>query len=182
MPRPEPRSTTDWLRFLSALPGVPGHEAPAADAIAKAFSIHADRVERDRDPLFRELKRMKADIQPVEPDRDDLEPGRQLAPGALTPERTIRVRECPVTAVCRGTVGVDETLEVFHSNGEIVFDEPDLLPFAKRLIQSTEFRAETACTWTDGPDALPWSRVEELLTALIACGFLQMMPRPPVAP
>jgi hypothetical protein len=48
MPRTEPRSTLDWLRFLSALPGVPGHEAPAADAIAKAFSIHADRVERDR--------------------------------------------------------------------------------------------------------------------------------------
>jgi len=48
MPRPEPRSTVDWLRFLSGLPGIPGHEAPAADAIAKAFSIHADRVERDR--------------------------------------------------------------------------------------------------------------------------------------
>jgi tetrahedral aminopeptidase len=48
MPRQDERSTADWLRFLSTLPGVPGHESPAADAIAKAFATHADRVERDR--------------------------------------------------------------------------------------------------------------------------------------
>jgi tetrahedral aminopeptidase len=48
MPRIEERSTSDWLRFLPALPGVPGHEEPAALEIGKAFRLFADRVERDR--------------------------------------------------------------------------------------------------------------------------------------
>jgi len=48
MPRTEERSTSDWLRFLTALPGVPGHEGPAAREIEKAFRGFADRVERDR--------------------------------------------------------------------------------------------------------------------------------------
>jgi endoglucanase len=48
MPRIEERSTSDWLRFLTALPGVPGHEEPAAREIEKAFRGLADRVERDR--------------------------------------------------------------------------------------------------------------------------------------
>jgi len=48
MPRIEERSTSDWLRFLTALPGIPGHEDPAAREIEKAFRQFADRVERDR--------------------------------------------------------------------------------------------------------------------------------------
>ncbi len=48
MPRADGRSTSDWLRFLSALPGVPGHEDAAAREIEKAFASFADRVERDR--------------------------------------------------------------------------------------------------------------------------------------
>ena len=48
MPRAEEKSTADWLRFLTALPGVPGHEAPVAAEIERAFRLFADRVERDR--------------------------------------------------------------------------------------------------------------------------------------
>ena len=38
----------DWLRRITALPGIPGHEHAAAAEIARAFRAVADRVERDR--------------------------------------------------------------------------------------------------------------------------------------
>ena len=48
MLRGEARSTIDWLHHLTALPGTPGHEHAAAAEVEKAFSLYADRVERDR--------------------------------------------------------------------------------------------------------------------------------------
>jgi len=48
MPRGDERSTTDWLEYLTALPGIPGHEGAAAPRIAEAFALYADRVDRDR--------------------------------------------------------------------------------------------------------------------------------------
>lgn len=48
MPRGDGRSTTEWLEHWSALPGIPGHEGAAAREIERAFSLFADRVERDR--------------------------------------------------------------------------------------------------------------------------------------
>jgi tetrahedral aminopeptidase len=48
MLRADSRSTADWLRAMSALPGVSGHETPAAEAIEEAFALYADRVDRDR--------------------------------------------------------------------------------------------------------------------------------------
>jgi putative aminopeptidase FrvX len=42
------RSVSDWLRHITALPGISGQEHHAADAVARAFSPFADRVERDR--------------------------------------------------------------------------------------------------------------------------------------
>ncbi|MBI4365034.1 MAG: M20/M25/M40 family metallo-hydrolase [Candidatus Latescibacteria bacterium] len=48
MARPSERSCADWLRLITALPGVPGQERAAAEGIAKAFRSVADRVERDR--------------------------------------------------------------------------------------------------------------------------------------
>ena len=42
------RSITEWLRYVTALPGVPGHEHAAAPAIEKAYRLYADRVTRDR--------------------------------------------------------------------------------------------------------------------------------------
>ncbi|MGE5177333.1 MAG: hypothetical protein ACM3JJ_13295 [Hyphomicrobiales bacterium] len=42
------RSTTDWLRHITSLPGVPGHEHAAAPEIERAFALFADRVTRDR--------------------------------------------------------------------------------------------------------------------------------------
>jgi putative aminopeptidase FrvX len=41
-------STEEWLHFLTALPGVAGHEHVSVAAIEAAFSLFADRVERDR--------------------------------------------------------------------------------------------------------------------------------------
>jgi endoglucanase len=41
-------STEEWLRHLTALPGVAGHEHVSHKAIETAFGLFADRVERDR--------------------------------------------------------------------------------------------------------------------------------------
>src|SRR5512143_3746173 len=50
--RPRPASAAgsvaDWLRIVTAIPGVSGQEHHAADAVARAFSPFSDRVERDR--------------------------------------------------------------------------------------------------------------------------------------
>jgi putative aminopeptidase FrvX len=48
MLRESRRSTADWLRAVTALPGIPGHESAAAAEIEKAFALFADRVDRDR--------------------------------------------------------------------------------------------------------------------------------------
>lgn len=37
-----------WLRWITQLPGIPGHEHHAAEEVARAFRPLADRVERDR--------------------------------------------------------------------------------------------------------------------------------------
>src|SRR6267142_5972704 len=42
------RSSTEWLRYITSLPGVPGHEEATARELMKAFRTVADRVERDR--------------------------------------------------------------------------------------------------------------------------------------
>ena len=42
------RSVSDWLRHVTALPGVPGHEYATAPGIEKAYRLYADRVTRDR--------------------------------------------------------------------------------------------------------------------------------------
>lgn len=50
--RPRPPSgagsVADWLRIVTAIPGVSGQEHHAADAVVRAFSAFSDRVERDR--------------------------------------------------------------------------------------------------------------------------------------
>jgi tetrahedral aminopeptidase len=43
----EDRGTSDWLRWFSGLPGIPGHEAPIAAEVVKAFGRYADRIDRD---------------------------------------------------------------------------------------------------------------------------------------
>jgi len=42
------RSSREWLRYITSLPGVPGHEEATARELMKAFRTVADRVERDR--------------------------------------------------------------------------------------------------------------------------------------
>src|SRR5258705_9871572 len=42
------RSSTEWLRYITSLPGVPGHEQATARELMKEFRTVADRVERDR--------------------------------------------------------------------------------------------------------------------------------------
>ena len=41
-------STDEWLRYLTALPGVAGHEHVSVPAIERAFELFADKVERDK--------------------------------------------------------------------------------------------------------------------------------------
>lgn len=42
------RSITEWLRHITALPGVPGHEHTTAPGVERAYRLFADRVTRDR--------------------------------------------------------------------------------------------------------------------------------------
>ena len=42
------RTCAEWLRYITSLPGVPGHEEATARELMKAFRTVADRVERDR--------------------------------------------------------------------------------------------------------------------------------------
>jgi hypothetical protein len=53
---------------------------------------------------------------------------------------------------------------------EISFDEPDLFPWAEKLIQQDSFMAGAATTWTTEP--LEWPRVKTLLEMLLEAGLL----------
>ncbi|HEY2027990.1 MAG TPA: hypothetical protein VGH20_02165 [Myxococcales bacterium] len=57
---------------------------------------------------------------------------------------------------------------------EISFDEPDLFPWAEKLIEQDSFMAATATAWT--PQPLEWPRVQTLLDSLIDAGILSRTP------
>jgi hypothetical protein len=58
---------------------------------------------------------------------------------------------------------------------ELEFDEPDLFDFARNLVRHQNgFLAKDAMGW--GTEGLPWSRVAELLTAMLAEDVLQRFP------
>jgi hypothetical protein len=59
-----------------------------------------------------------------------------------------------------------DVLHVFYGEKEIIFDEPELLPFGDKLIATERFRAEDTMTWSDGTP-YAWDKVRELLEALI---------------
>lgn len=57
---------------------------------------------------------------------------------------------------------------------QISFDEPDLFPWAEKLIQQESFMAGSSTAWSTEP--LEWPRVRGLLEALIDGGFLGRTP------
>ena len=65
-----------------------------------------------------------------------------------------------------------ETLHVFYGEKEIVFDEPELLPFGDKLLASERFRAEEAMSWSLGAPH-DWEKVRGLLEALIDVEILK---------
>ncbi|MGH7294627.1 MAG: hypothetical protein ACRELB_06835, partial [Polyangiaceae bacterium] len=62
--------------------------------------------------------------------------------------------------------GGQDVLHVFYGEKEIVFDEPELLPFGDGLLQIERFRAEEAMAWSNGAPH-EWDRVRGLLEALL---------------
>lgn len=59
---------------------------------------------------------------------------------------------------------------------EITFDEPDLFPWAEKLIEKDSFMAGSATGWCDPP--LDWPRVRDLLGSLMDEGILGHAPPP----
>ena len=62
--------------------------------------------------------------------------------------------------------GGNEVLHVFYGDREIVFDEPDLLPFGAQLVKADRFAAGDAVGWSNG-EPYAWEKVRELLESLI---------------
>jgi hypothetical protein len=84
---------------------------------------------------------------------------------------TARKRFVPVYN--QSAEGVRE-LTLYCGLREITFDEPDLFPWAERLIQEDSFMAGAAVSWASPP--LEWPRVQGLLEALLAEGVLDREP------
>ena len=59
-----------------------------------------------------------------------------------------------------------EVLHIFFGEKEIVFDEPDLLPFGQKLFEVERFKAEEATGWSSAAP-YDWERVRGLLETLI---------------
>jgi hypothetical protein len=57
---------------------------------------------------------------------------------------------------------------------EFCFDEPDLFPWAEKLLEQDSFVAGAATTWTNAP--LEWPRVKELLDSFVAEGIMSRTP------
>jgi len=71
---------------------------------------------------------------------------------------------------------IDGTRELVLYCGphEISFDEPDLFPWAEKLIQQESFMAGEAAGWSAQP--LEWPRVKDLLEALMEAGLVDRSP------
>ncbi|HEY2030802.1 MAG TPA: hypothetical protein VGH20_16510 [Myxococcales bacterium] len=80
---------------------------------------------------------------------------------------TTRKRFVPVYNPVQGG---GKELTLYCGVHEISFDEPDLFPWAEKLIQQESFMAGTATTWSTEP--LEWSRVKPLLESLLEAGIL----------
>jgi hypothetical protein len=59
-----------------------------------------------------------------------------------------------------------EVLHIFYGEKEIIFDEPELLSFGDKLIETESFRAEEAMAWSSGAPH-DWPKVREMLEALL---------------
>jgi hypothetical protein len=70
-----------------------------------------------------------------------------------------------VHARLKGAEGQD-VLHLFYGEKEIVFDDPELLPFGGKLLEADRFRAEEAMSWSGGAP-YEWDKVRDLLEALI---------------
>jgi hypothetical protein len=71
----------------------------------------------------------------------------------------------------KGAEGQD-ILHVFYGDREIIFDEPELVPFGDKLLQAERFRAEEAMSWSSGTP-YAWDKVREMLEALLEQDILK---------
>ena len=73
---------------------------------------------------------------------------------------------------------------LYYGDKEVVFDEPDLFPFAEALVEAQRFTGAEAMGWGSG---YSWERIHGLLEALVAEGVLRRdsaeaaIPKGPVA-
>src|SRR6188768_211835 len=58
---------------------------------------------------------------------------------------------------------------IYYGNKEVIFDEPELFPFAEGLVQNAHFSAGAATSWGSG---YSWAQVSKILGALVADGVL----------
>jgi hypothetical protein len=65
-------------------------------------------------------------------------------------------------------------LHLYFGLQEITFDEPELFPWAEKLIEQESFLAGSATTWSSQP--LEWARVKDLLEALVDAGIVERAP------
>lgn len=64
-------------------------------------------------------------------------------------------------------------LRVYYGDEELCFDDPRLLPFARRLVRAEAFRAAEAAGWNDaGEERYSFDEVRPLLEALLENGLL----------
>jgi len=59
---------------------------------------------------------------------------------------------------------------LYYGEKEVVFDEPELFPFAEALVQAQRFTGEQATAWGPG---YGWERIRGLLEALVSEGVLR---------
>ncbi len=74
-----------------------------------------------------------------------------------------------------------EVLHIFYGQKEIIFDEPELLPFGTMLLETESFRAEEAIGWSNG-EPHEWDKVRELLEALLDEEILKRVTEAAAAP
>jgi hypothetical protein len=136
----------------------------------KAF---IEKAEANPFPLYAELQRF---VAAPEISRSE-EAQAEEEPATIEPGSTLYGIQCP-SPVARGEADDgSDVFYVFHRNGHLVFDEQDLIPFARKLAVTRRFRAEESLAWTSRPgEMLEWSRVEGLLQVLVGIGYLSLRP------
>lgn len=133
-----------------------------------------ERLRQDPSVLFDELQALKG-APGTCPLVDEALP---VATARVERDTELLCAQSPYPVARRVEDGGKRVLSIFHQRGRFTCTDERFMDFAERLVTTRRFRAHDASHWTRQDAPLEWEQVREVLTTLVALGFLEVVPEP----